>query len=571
MLKFSRAQRVRRTGVCWKLLRRISMCSLFCAVQYLSLPAQAAGESAWKTYYAEGEAALASEKPAEAEKSFRQALSAAESTPASSEDTEQCLAKLANTLSLRNKTGEAHALYERLLGLLVKKYGSNSAKIAPVLISLGSIQESLGDHTTAISYYQRALKINQKNYGPYSPAFAENLRSLGRANHKAGNKREAVKQYKQSISILMKDPSLRAGSELQSAMGEYTDLLKTDDDSDKSLIKDFDKDILGKPLNPASAVPINATPVNSTAPVSAPANSAPTNSEPAKKGSSENSGNFQTAGGDVQGGSASNTQPISVEQQSGSEDSGESAWQKQTMLQRTSRGLAQSNEAPQVKMRSFRDPWSAQTLAPAFKIVNDSIVNQTRYDKGEDYYQRMIAVDIDALGPNHPSVANDLNGLAQLYIHQKHYAQAEPLLIRAYEIYKQVYGLDNLLTINAAVSYAMVESRLNKAAEAEALYRVILAHSQSLGPKSIETARVLNNLAHLYFSQGKMQDALTYYKLALASTERAVDPSSPLLAACLQDYAKVLRALNQTGEAATLEERANRILIGSSATAVTAQ
>jgi tetratricopeptide (TPR) repeat protein len=526
--------------------------AIMICIQGLCLADSVIAAEPWKTYYVEGEAALNRQDPAAAEQSFRKALDLAQSASPNSAETEQCLTKLASTLALRNKTGEAQKLYQRSLDIMVKKYGNNSQQIAPVLMSLGSIQESLGDHSTAITYYQRALKINQKNYGPYSPAFAENLHALGRANNKAGNRRQAVKQYKQSISILMQDPSLRAGEKLQSVMSEYTDLLKTDDDSDKSLIKDFDKDILGKPQPPASSNQ------DEQKPLPKPDQHSSINSNSPDVSSAQNSVNISSLNQ-----TAAPSSPLATNASPTTANQNDSAWQKQTMFDRSASGQAQSNEGSQVTLRGMASPWSDQALSPAFKIVNDSIVNQTRYDKGEDYYQRMIAIDLDALGPHHPSVANDLNGLAQFYISRGSYAQAEPLLIRAYQIYQQVYGMDNLLTINACASYALVESRLGHADRAEELYRDVLAHCQSaLGPNNIETARILNALAHLYFYQGKLQESRTYYKWALASTEGAVGQDSPLLAACLQDYARVLRGLGQSNEAAALETRADTILIG---------
>jgi tetratricopeptide (TPR) repeat protein len=552
-------------------IMRLSLCAIIISMQGLALANSSwAAEPAWKTQYNDGEAALTRQDPGAAEQSFRKALELAESASASSADTEECMKKLASTLALRNKTAEAQSLYQKLLGLLVKRYGNNSQQIAPVLISLGSIQESLGDHSTAITYYQRALKINQKNYGPYSPAFAENLHVLGRANNKAGHRGQAVKQYKQSISILMQDPSLKAGEKLQSVMSEYTDLIKTDDNSDQSLIKDFDKDILGKPQSPANS----DQPPKDRSPQPEKHSSIPANSGGALSFQQANmhSGQLSLNGSSVDstpsdpnGLSALSTKHPDGGQPDSSASQSESNWQRQMMRQRDASGQAQSNEDPEVALRGLKQPWSDQTLSPAFKIVNDSIVNRARYDKGEDYYQRMIAIDIDALGPKHPSVANDLNGLAQLYISRKSYAQAEPLLIRAYEIYQQVYGMNNLLTINACASYALVESRLGHAARAEELYRTVLDHCQSaLGPNSIETARALNELAHLYFYQGKLQESSVYYKQALVSTEGAVGQDSPLLAACLQDYARVLRGLGQNSEASALEGRAETILIGAS-------
>ena len=58
-----------------------------------------------------------------------------------------------------------------------------------------------------------------------------------------------------------------------------------------------------------------------------------------------------------------------------------------------------------------------------------------------------------------------------------------------------------------------------------------------------------------------MQEAQTYYKWAIASTEAAVGADNPLLAACLKDYAKVLKSLGDTTEAAAVELRATGILV----------
>ncbi|MFX4827812.1 tetratricopeptide repeat protein, partial [Acinetobacter baumannii] len=85
-----------------------------------------------------------------------------------------------------------------------------------------------------------------------------------------------------------------------------------------------------------------------------------------------------------------------------------------------------------------------------------------RYEQGEDYYKRMIATDIDSLGPHHPSVANDLNGLAQFYIRRGNYSEAEPLITRAFSIYQKTYGMNNVLTISTCAAYALVEFHLGK-------------------------------------------------------------------------------------------------------------
>ena len=55
-------------------------------------------------------------------------------------------------------------------------------------------------------------------------------------------------------------------------------------------------------------------------------------------------------------------------------------------------------------------------------------------------YQRALAIDEKALGPDHPKVARDLNNLAKLYYQQGKYSEAEPLYQRALAIDKRPWG-----------------------------------------------------------------------------------------------------------------------------------
>lgn len=499
--------------------------SVLCSAQYgciTILPsASAATETTWNSYYDQGMDAFSRQSLAQAEQLFRQALSLAEHQSKNPTDIEQCMLKLADTLTLRDKTSEAQRLYSTLLDILIKRYGKNSPQIAPVLLALGSIQESEGDHSNAMDYYQRALQINEKHYGPYSPAVASSLHRIGRVDCKAGNRSQAKLHYRRALSILSQQPELTASGQLENLIRDYGDLLKGDDNSNKDLIRDFNEDIgvraVSHPIE--TSTPHPELPPQSSSNAGAPV---PT-------------GSAATAAG--------------------------SAWQQQSRFQLNASRQSQSDEDPQVVLRGMEKPESTASLSPAYKVLNDSLFKQNRYEKGESYYQRMIAVDTNALGPNHPSLANDLTGLAQLYIARQRYAEAEPLLIRALPIYEKTYGADTLLTINTRATLASVEFHLGKVEQAAELYRTALNSGQSaLGPNSLETARILNDLAYLYFHQGKLQEACTFYEWALASTEGAVGQRDPLVAACLKDYAQVLRSLGKTSEATAIEERAEKIV-----------
>ncbi len=269
-------------------------------------------------------------------------------------------------------------------------------------------------------------------------------------------------------------------------MHDYTDLIKNStDDSDQSLIKDFNKDVLtGDEKNNNAKIEAKSSPISKgeKAQLQAPV---PGLAADHDTSASSNSGISQTT--------ASHSEIALPGNNDFAGQNNQSAWQQQSVDQKQTSNRSQINEDPQVAFRAMKQPWSDETLSPAYSVVNDSIVQQGRYDKGEPYYERMIAVDLDALGPHHPSVANDLTGLANLYMRQQKYDKAEPLLIRARQIYQDSYGADNLLTINTCASLALAKSHLGQTDQAADLYRTALSRSQStLGPNNLETARILN-------------------------------------------------------------------------------
>lgn len=491
-------------------------------------------EISWKSAYDRADKYLSQGDFQEAEDHFREALKLVKKQSKSFDDQSLCTKRLAATLTLQDKTGEARELYRSLLARVERQYGARSHETEPLLMALGSIEESAGNHSLAMTYYNRALKINEKNDGVYSPAYANTLSKLGRVNHRLGNRDTAVVQYKRAITILSKEPNQEAAQQLKAVMHEYGDLIKGDDHSNSQLLEDFDRDVLNSKAGE-------------------------------KDSSSRDSGTVKEGGVRVSEQSA----PVSAETSDAglrppidiNAGGGGSSFQQASRTRDQSMGRSQTDENEKIALRGLIRPESSQSLAPAYEAVNESVFNQKRYGVTEDQYKRKIAIDINALGANHPSVANDMAALAQLYIEHKKYSEAKGLLQKALRIYDSTYGGDNLLTISATASLAQVEFALGNYDRSADLYRKALGHGQkSLGPNNLETARILNGLAYLYYNQGKLNESLTFYEWAVSSTESATGSNDPLLAACLKDYARVLRSVGKESRAKEVEMRADSIL-----------
>ena len=451
-----------------------------------------AKEFNWRKHIEEGDRDISRQELSQAENSYRLALEEVHVQTHNRDGIVICLEKLASVLVLENKIDEALPLYNKSLHMLEFNYGKDSPKLVPTLFAIGSIFESEGDVKIAMEYYNKALAINEKHYGPLSPGVAESLHHLGHANFSSGKPEKAEEQYKSSLSILMQQSSLASSKQLENLLQDYGDMLKKNDNSDKSLVSDFQTEVLkdrrGFPV-PTTGVP-------------------------------------------------------------------PSAWQKQMAFASEKSSAYQNNEEQQILLRGFKQPFNDSTLAPAFKTMADDLYGQHSYAHGEEYYERMIAIDIKALGPYHPSVADDLTGLALFYISQQKYSEAAPLLRRALSVYESVYGGNNLLVTRTRSQLADVLNKLGQTQQAMALYEQVFSKGGIVTePNNLQTARMLNELAFLYYSQGRLEDARTIYQWALASTKGAVGEQNILVAACLKDYANVLRGLGLSAEANQMSEK----------------
>jgi tetratricopeptide (TPR) repeat protein len=80
-----------------------------------------------------------------------------------------------------------------------------------------------------------------------------------------------------------------------------------------------------------------------------------------------------------------------------------------------------------------------------------------------------------------------------------------------------------------------------------------------LGPEHPNTAACIHNLAWLYQSQGKNDEAFPFAQQSLAITEKQLEPGDPEIALSLNNLASILRAKGELKEAESLFRRALEI------------
>ncbi|KOR31765.1 hypothetical protein TI05_11545 [Achromatium sp. WMS3] len=152
------------------------------------------------------------------------------------------------------------------------------------------------------------------------------------------------------------------------------------------------------------------------------------------------------------------------------------------------------------------------------KELNSQVVKlyqQGKYAEAVPLAKQALAISEQALGTNHPDVANGLNNLAALYTAQGQYQQAEPLYQRSLKIREQALGANHPDVAASLHNLAELYRAQGQYQQAEPLYqRSLKIWEQALGANHPDVATSLNNLAGFYYVQRQYAKALDYVRRA---------------------------------------------------------
>jgi len=162
------------------------------------------------------------------------------------------------------------------------------------------------------------------------------------------------------------------------------------------------------------------------------------------------------------------------------------------------------------------------------------------FRQSKPFYQRSLAIRENALGPEHPDVAQSLIVLANLYENEGRYEEAEPLYQRALSIREKAFGPDDILTADTLGNLGILYHTVGKLSQAETLYqRALEIREKVFGPDHPDVADSLSNFADLYDTLGQHEEAEPLYKRALEILEKAYGPDHPDVADCLNNLGAV--------------------------------
>jgi len=172
-------------------------------------------------------------------------------------------------------------------------------------------------------------------------------------------------------------------------------------------------------------------------------------------------------------------------------------------------------------------------------------------------YERSLAIEEKALGPEHVRVAASLDALAVLLFETGDYAGARPLFERSLAIREKALGPEHIAVGVSLNNLALLLSAVGDYARARScVERALAILETTLGPGHPHLAATLFNLGHLLCRTGDHAGARLLYERALAIREKALGPEHPFVAMSLSALASLLSKTGDYAEARPLYERA---------------
>jgi eukaryotic-like serine/threonine-protein kinase len=174
-----------------------------------------------------------------------------------------------------------------------------------------------------------------------------------------------------------------------------------------------------------------------------------------------------------------------------------------------------------------------QTIADVYRKLG-------LYDDAQELFEEALEIRRGALPPDHPDIAESLNGLAALFGQTGRLAEAEALFEEALAIREKAFEPNDLKIAMSLSNLANMYTDRGANEEAEKLYLRSVAIAREHADEATPDVLVaLNNLGTLYLDQGRYQEAEPLLQEFLDYQREAHGSRHPHVAVALYNLAEV--------------------------------
>lgn len=199
--------------------------------------------------------------------------------------------------------------------------------------------------------------------------------------------------------------------------------------------------------------------------------------------------------------------------------------------------IAQRAQAIQQKAGSASQPGN-----DSLDLMAQIYLAEGHFADAEPLIRRALAAREQERGPNHPAVANALFLLGAAEFSEGRFADAEPNFKRALAIRGKVFGTDHPVIAQNLDALAGLYRAQGRYRDAEPmLQRSLAIREKVFGKEHPAIAVTLSELGTVYLNERRLADAEPLYTRALAIREKALGPEHRLVAYALDNLAGLYR------------------------------
>jgi serine/threonine-protein kinase len=246
---------------------------------------------------------------------------------------------------------------------------------------------------------------------------------------------------------------------------------------------------------------------------------------------------------------------------------------------------------PQIK----EDPLTEAEMREQMARICDDL---RRFDDSLPLYRQALAIRQRELGSDDPTTLESMANVGFALMMSGNWREARPILVEAVEVGARVWGPTARNTLDAKLNLGVAESNLGRIDQAESLFRSVLAgyrarapeedrestlrvmnllgkllgdrgqfaeartlleraieiskQFEKRGPEHPATLEVINNLAGLYYREGKLAEATERFREVFEGCQKALDQDDPLTLKVGNNLGHCLVKLDRLQEAETI-------------------
>ena len=239
-------------------------------------------------------------------------------------------------------------------------------------------------------------------------------------------------------------------------------------------------------------------------------------------------------------------------------------WETQNEAGRRFFGRGDFARAEQAFAAAIRE---AEQLGAADLRLATSLANlaqlklrQKKHDDAERLFRRSLQIRETALGPDHASLVQTVNGLAAVCYARGDIDAAEPLFQRALSITERRLGAQHPDIVTSLNSLARIAFKRNDyGAAGPLLERLLVMKESTVGPDHPESAPILGSLVKVRCAEGALDEAERLARRVVTIREAEQPPSEMALAAALELLADVLGRLGKRDDERGARQRATTL------------